>query len=764
MRSFQALVLVVGLAGATAKAADPPPPTPIAVMEVVRKEPLSYVKDVADVLGAKCVGCHSDVLTESKLNLEDVASMLKGGKRGPALRPGKADDSLLFQMAAHRVEPVMPPRAKKEAKALTPEELGLIRSWINAGAKDDSAEIGESTTPIQLGELPPGLQPVNALDMTVDGSRLAAGRANVVQVFDVDSGLEIVTLGGHKDLIQSVRFSPDGRKLAAGGYQVVTLWNVPTGSLAATFNGHGDQVKALASFGEPRTLVSAGLDRTIRFWSLDGKPLPQVSCPAPVLALAVSEDGKRLATGGADHVVRLYEITSGTIPKEVFTFPGHGGPVTDVALLADGRIVSASADATARLWRVPSKPAEKPEEPAILSGAKGALRALAVTPDGESIVAAGDEGRILIWSAKDGTPVKAIDAPGVPVLCLAINPAGKEVLVGLTDHSARLINLESGSVTRTLGGHLGPVNSVAIQGDRIATAGAEGGVKVWDRVTGQGIIAFGHAGPNNQAIQPINKILFTGNGSLVTASADKTLKAWTFEGNWSEQKPLGPHAFRVLALDFNADGTLLASGGGEPSRSGEIKLWEVGKGMLVRTLEGLHSDTVFGLRFSPDGSMLASAGADKFLKISRIADGKELKSFEGHTHHVLAVDWKADGKQIVTGGGDNVIKLWDVDAGEQIRSFQPAGKQVTGVRWIAGKSDVAGASGDRLVKFWNADNGGVSRSFSGATEYILAVAISKDGSRVAAGSADGSILIWNGQNAQVIRKLEPRTMEPSRTK
>src|SRR5438876_839304 len=88
-------------------------------------------------------------------------------------------------------------------------------------------------------------------------------------------------------------------------------------------------------------------------------------------------------------------------------------------------------------------------------------------------------------------------------------------------------------------------------------------------------------------------------GRLPTASADATLKTWSFAGTWTEHRTLGPHVFRVLALDFSPDSRLLAAGGGEPSRSGEIKIWELGKGLLGRTLESLHSDTVFALRFSP---------------------------------------------------------------------------------------------------------------------------------------------------------------------
>ena len=133
----------------------------------------------------------------------------------------------------------------------------------------------------------------------------------------------------------------------------------------------------------------------------------------------------------------------------------------------------------------------------------------------------------------------------------------------------------------------------------------------------------------------------------------------------------------------------------------------------------LHSDTVFSLRFSPDGTKLATASADKFLKVTNVADGKLVRSYEGHTHHVLAVDWKSDGKELVTGGADNVLKVWDYAAGEQLRTLQAAGKQVTSVRWITGKPEVVGASGDRQVRIWNPDNGRIARSFGGAVTMCI---------------------------------------------
>ena len=437
-------------------------PRPIAVVVPKRDAPVSYAREVSEILDAKCVGCHNASLAEGKLAMEDVAGLLKGGKHGPSIRAGHADESLLFQRSSHRVEPVMPPFDKKDAQPLTSDELGLLKLWIDAGAKDDSAE-APAPASITLGDLPGSLRPILTVDLTGDGKLVAIGRGNRVLIFEVGSGKQLANLGGHRDLIQTVRFSPDGQRLAAGSFEFATVWDLP-----------------------------ADLSRPI-----------------------------------------------------------------------------------------------------------------------------------------------------------------------------------------------------------------------------------------------------------------------------GEPKRFGPHAFRVLAVDFSPDGKSLATGGGEPSRSGEVKLWDLATGGLIRSLDGLHTDTVFGLRFSPDGLKLATASADRFLKVARVADGQELKSFEGHTNHVLSVDWSGDGKQLVTGGADNVLKVWDFETGDMLRTLVPAGKQVTSVRWVPGRPLVAGASGDSKVKYWNPNgNGGVIRTFDGPGDFVHGVATSKDGKIVAAGGADGVLFVWNGDDGQVIRKLEPAPSKP----
>jgi WD40 repeat protein len=761
-------------AAASAQPAAVPDVKPLEITVSDRKEPVSYAKEIALILEEKCTGCHGSVLKENRLSLESVAGMLKGGKSGPAIARGKADSSLMFKMAAHRVQPVMPPEDKPANRPMTSRELGLLWLWINQGARDDSQEgetRNESARSIELGDLPPGVQPINAVDMTADGSRVAAGRANVVQVYDVDSGLEIVSLGGHKDLIQSVRYSPDGRYLAAGSYEIVTVWEAPTGSLMKSLSGHAGAILSLAVAADGVTAYSGGQDKTIRLWNLaEGKLMRTLMGPLPVTALAVVPADRSLVYGGSDGTIRWLDAGDG---RERAVLRGHTAAVVDLAVLSDTasglRVVSASEDGTARIWIVADRGAaaaniksqQKPAEvqPLVLAGHKGPVRGLALEPDGQTIVTGGDDGTVRLWNSSDGKPQGAALAAGHagPILAVAISPDGKTILTGSSDQTARLLDRSNGKMVRTLARHNGPVRSVGFSahGDRVVTADARGALKVWETATGMGVIAFGHTGSGAAANQPLQKVAFGGLGSIVSAAADGTLKTWSFSGTWTLYRTLGPHAFRVLALDFSPDGGLLAAGSGEPSRSGEIKIWEVGKGLLGRSWPSLHSDTVFAVRFSPDGTKLASASADKFLKVTGVADGKLLRSYEGHTQHVLAVDWKSDGKELVTGGADNVLKVWDFTSGEQLRTLQAVGKQVTSVRWIAGKPEVVGASGDTQVRIWNSDNGGITRGFGGAGDYVYSVAASSDGSRIAAGGADSVLFIWNGQNAQVLRRLVP---------
>ena len=209
----------------------------------------------------------------------------------------------------------------------------------------------------------------------------------------------------------------------------------------------------------------------------------------------------------------------------------------------------------------------------------------------------------------------------------------------------------------------------------------------------------------------------------------------------------------VTALAFSPDGKTLATGSGRASRSGEIKLWNVADGALVREFAAPHSDAVTALEFSRDGQFLASGATDRFVKVHSVADGKHIKSFEGHTGHVLGVAWQANGRRLSSAGADNAIKVWDVVTGEQQRTIAGLKKEVTAVKFIAPGEEVIACSGDPTVRIYNAASGGTVREFPGAADFVQAVAAGP--TWLAAGCQDGKLRIWTVADGKLAHTLEP---------
>lgn len=182
-----AVGLVLGGLAASGTAADKV--QPISIADVKHDGPVDFEKEVLPILRRSCLACHNATEKESDLILETPQSILKGGGEGPSVVPGKPAESLLLQLAAHQKEPVMPPKGNDvKARNMTPEELGLIKLWIEQGAK---GQVLGSTAPISWQSLPAGVNPIFAVAVTGDGQFAAAGRANQIFIYHVPSKREI---------------------------------------------------------------------------------------------------------------------------------------------------------------------------------------------------------------------------------------------------------------------------------------------------------------------------------------------------------------------------------------------------------------------------------------------------------------------------------------------------------------------------------------------------------------------------------------------
>ena len=111
-------------------------------------KPVSFTKDIEPVLQGSCWKCHGSAIQLSKLDLRTREAALKGGEKGPAIVPGKAEESKLYRLVAGLEKPAMPMDGK-----LTAEQISTIKEWINQGAAWEASSAGKQDSTSQLAAL-----------------------------------------------------------------------------------------------------------------------------------------------------------------------------------------------------------------------------------------------------------------------------------------------------------------------------------------------------------------------------------------------------------------------------------------------------------------------------------------------------------------------------------------------------------------------------------------------------------------------------------
>ncbi len=212
---------------------------------------------------------------------------------------------------------------------------------------------------------------------------------------------------------------------------------------------------------------------------------------------------------------------------------------------------------------------------------------------------------------------------------------------------------------------------------------------------------------------------------------------------WKKLWAVEAHPMAIVGpqgVAFAPDGHSVLSG----SWDNTLKLWDLSNGKEIRTFSG-HSGGVFSVAFSPDGRRVLSGSVDNTLKLWDLSSGKEIRTFSGHSDIVFSVAFAPDGRSVLSGSWDNTLKLWDLSSGKEIRTFRGHFNTVFSVAFAPNKLSVLLGSSDETLRLWDVSSGGEIRTLKGHSSSVLSVAFSPDGRRAMSGDNAGTLILWGAE-------------------
>ena len=499
---------------------------------------------------------------------------------------------------------------------------------------------------------------VTSLGFPADGRFLASGSFDgTVRLWDIDTGKQTAVFAGHQAGIAAIAVSPDGKSVVSGGSwgSTLILWDTET----------GEQIKR-------HTIYTDNLIRRFKIWLDKSITLPN---PNAIEALAFSPDGKTFVSGHRDSTLRLWDAETGW--KSATVKDHKPGGIDGLAFSPDGNMLASSTWDGTILHAFP-----KGKLLARHSHGVPFPRNLVFSPDGTRIIGSGYLGRETVgkkrfvhkWDAATGellmsTPTEHTDQ----LEALAVSPDGNTVLTGSWDGTIHKWDLKTGIDLSTFAtGHGRGARALAFSEDGqtlMSTLvhwgrwGREEQKLFWDTTTGVQISA-----PDLK--ETLDEQSPNLPNRVTTAKIGKDRKDIQVQevATGREMYRITGHKGDIRTFAFSPDRKIIASGSDDET----IRLWDAITGDEVLKLP-TYTNEVFAVAFSPDGKILAGGGVydsqlgrSDLIRLWEMPSGRILTTLTGHTSTVRVLRFSPDGKTLASSSDDGTILLWDLDRIVQI--------------------------------------------------------------------------------------------------
>ncbi|MEM7235407.1 MAG: WD40 repeat domain-containing protein, partial [Planctomycetota bacterium] len=505
-----------------------------------------------------------------------------------------------------------------------------------------------------------------------------------------------------------------------------------------------------------------------------------------IWALAVSQDGKRIAAGDERGVVVVYDLAESrvvqTIPK------AHPGELRSLCFSNDGMLFSAArSERRARAWRlgrpvtftplarhsgVTTCVAVSSSADRVATGcAKGEVRISIIDgntvkqrrrllqhpaalcsvqfhPDGQRLVTTSRDQMLRIWSLRSAIVEHAVEVLSDPAGSLRhpwpvdISRDGRRIVNGCLSGDIHIRDGDDASLLSGIRSGQGRLHSVRFSpdGQRVVSGGVDGSIKVWSVASGSEVAHFrGHP-------KPVHQVHWLGNDRLVSGSTDGSVKIWSLGSSSGPavRFVIGDELGRLSASEKGA--ACVAAAG----RSRTIVVWDI-EGQRERS-SYVADGQVVAVAASTDGDRVAASVTRQGVQILNAASGQVEKRLA--TGAVWGLAFQSENSDVVaTAGQDRSIRLWSVPDEAEIAKI---GEHANAARAVVFSGDgtwLASSSSDGDPRLWNVERREFTRRFEAPPFAIWQLAFSPDAEVLAAAQANRVISVWNVESGEIVSTL-----------
>jgi len=499
--------------------------------------------------------------------------------------------------------------------------------------------------------------------------------------------------------------------------------------------GHQGWVISVAVSRDGKYIATGSKDSSVRLWSIEGKLLKILKGHRDQInSVAISPNGRYIAAGSKDYTVLLWSIEGRLLQTLQLR-----DKVNSVSFSpSSDRIMTGSSDGTVQLWSTEGQLLR------TFRGSQESIRSIAFSSDGKYIVSGSTDSTVRLWTV-EGQLLKIFRGHKYWVLSVNFSPNGRYIISAGQDRTLRLWSVENDLLATKQ--HEAGVTSVSFSqdGEYIVSSSFDNSSRLWTIENGSDLVelaAFrGHEGEVNSAVlTPDNKLLISGG-------RDQTVRVWSTQGQPSRLlKKTEDGQGIVTSVAFSPDGKYIAGG----NKNSTIRIWTAQDNAL-RILKG-HKDWVSSVTFSPNSEYIISGSRDNTIRVWSIK-GKLLNTLR-QPDKVLSVAISPDGKYIASGSADSTIRLWSMKGSQAklLSTFNGHEGEVHSLAFSPDIKYIVSGSEDSTVRLWSVA-GRLLKKMEGHKERVYSVAFSPDAQYIASSGIDSTVRLWSlkGERLNTLR-------------